>query len=85
LRTSEADILALQLIFSRARIAAADHGFAAAELPARDEPHGAAARARHDGYEGVLGLTQLRLIFKDENRSWVHSFGYPFFQKLQVG
>ena len=55
------------------------------QLPARDQPHGSAARTRHDGHVRVLRMTQLGLVFQDENRSGVHSFGNPFFQKLQVG
>jgi hypothetical protein len=79
---SEANILAIQLIFGGARLSSAYHGFSAAQLPTRDESHRAAARTRHDGDKGVLSVTQFGLVFENENRSRVHSFGDPFFQKL---
>jgi hypothetical protein len=85
LNFAEADALSVQTILGRANIASANHRLSTAKLAARDQAHGAATRARHHGYKWVLGMTQLRLILKDENRSGVHSFGDPFFQKLQVG
>ena len=84
-RRTKADVLPIQPVLGRADVTPADHRLAAAKLPPRDQPHGPAARAGHDGDERVLGMTQLRLILQDENRSRVHSFGNPFFQKLQVG
>jgi hypothetical protein len=85
LNLAKADILSIQTILGGADVAAADHCFSTAKLATGDESHGPAARARHHGYKWVLGVTQLRLVFQDENRSRVHSFRYPFFKKLQVG
>ena len=71
--------------YSAEQVAAADHRLTAAELAARDEPQRSASRARHDGNEGVLRMTQFGLVFQDKNRSRVHFLGNPFFQKLQIG
>src|SRR6266567_7787915 len=85
LRITKTNVLAIKLIFGRAEVAAANHRLAAAKLPARDKPHGAATRARHDGYVRVLGMSKRGLVFKDEDRARIHSFGNPFFQELQIG
>ena len=34
---------------------------------------------------GILRMTELGLVFENENRSGVHFFGDPLFEKLQVG
>ncbi len=85
LRASEADILAVQPVLGRTDIAAADHRFPSIKLAARYQSQRAAPRARHHGYERILRVTHLGLVFQHENRSGVHSFRYPFFHELQVG
>jgi hypothetical protein len=85
LSLAKVDALAIQRVFCRAKVAAADHGLAAAQLASRDEPQGAAPWTGHNGYEWVLRMAQLGLVFQHENRSGIHSLGDPFFQKLQVG
>jgi hypothetical protein len=85
LQRPEEDIFTVEPVFCRADVSAADHGFSGKELAASDQAQGSAAWAGHDGYVGVLGVAQLGLVFKDENRSWVHSFGNPFFKEMQVG
>jgi hypothetical protein len=82
---TEIDRLSIQPVFGRADFAAADHRLSAYELAARDEPHRPATRTGPHGDERVLRMTHTGLIFQDENRARVHSFGDPFFQKLQVG
>ena len=85
LRTAETNPLTVQTVLGRAGIATADHSLACAQLASRNEPHGAAAGARHDGNIRVMGVAKFGLVLEDENRSRVHFFGNPFFQKLQVG
>jgi len=85
LRFSELDILAFQFVFCGTQLAAADHGFAAAQLAARNQPNGPAARAGHDGHKRVLRMPQLGLILEEKHGSGVHPFRNPFFQELQVG
>ena len=82
---SKADIFAFEPIFCRAGVASADHCFFFAELAARDQPHGAATGAGHDGYVWILRMAELGLVFEKENRSGVHFFWDPFFKELQVG
>jgi hypothetical protein len=82
---AEVDRLSIQLVLGGANIAAADHVLSTAELAARDQSHGSAARTGHDGHKRILRMTHLRLVFQYENRSGVHSIGDPFFQKLQIG
>jgi hypothetical protein len=85
LRLAKVDGFSIKPVFGRADFAAANHRFPGNELATGDKSHGPASRAGHDGNERVLGMTQGGLVFKDENRTGVHSFGNPFFQKLQVG
>jgi hypothetical protein len=82
---AEADVFAVQPVLGGTDVPATDHRLSSAKLAARDQSESPATRAGHYGDEGVLRMTQLGLIFKDENRTRVHSFGNPFFQKLQVG
>jgi hypothetical protein len=82
LRVAEANVLPIQFIFRRAHIAAADHDFSAAQLPTRDQTHGAASRTRHYGNEWILSMPQFALVLEDKHGSGVHSIGDPFFQKL---
>jgi len=85
LRFAVSDVLSEQLIFGRADIAAADDGFRATELAAGDESDGGAARTRHDGYVGILRVSELGLILEEKHGSGIHTFRDPFFQELQVG
>jgi hypothetical protein len=85
LYVAKANTLSVQSVLGRANVASTDHRFSAAKLAPRNQPHGSTTGTRHHGHEWVLGMTQLRLVFQDEYGSRVHSFGYPFFQKLQVG
>jgi hypothetical protein len=85
LRVPEADVFAIKPILGRAGFPAADHILSPNQLATGDETHSAAAGAGHHGHVWVLRLTKLGLVLKHKNCSGVHSFGNPFFQKLQVG
>lgn len=59
---AEVDVFAVEFVFGGAFVTAADHGFAGAELAARNQAHGSAARAGHDRYVRILRVAELGLI-----------------------
>jgi len=79
------NVLAIQPVFRRARIAPADHHLSLTQLPPRNQSHRSATRARHHSDVWVLRMAELRLVLQKENRSRVHLVGNPLIEELQVG
>ena len=85
LRVSIEDTFALEPIFRRADIAAADHHLSLTKLPPRNQTHRSATRARHHRYVRILCVAQLGLVLQKEDRSRIHLVGNPLIKELQVG